>query len=179
MLRGGGEYFASETVRSVAIPGNYRVTITAAGVDRDNYGKMKFAPVDGPIRMGLGVRLDDAGRTSSSELVKTFDLKDEQFESYEVVVWLEKGRVPLGWLPQWFGETRLRHPAGNSATQGGPRKKSARKITKGQGWKLLHSVSRGRWIRTGRRQRTERSFRPRRCRILKTRKFARRSSSGS
>lgn len=99
VLRTQGEYSPSEGSRKIAIAGNYKVTITAAGVDRDNYGKMKFPPTTGPIKMGIGVRLDSPGKKSSSELVKTFDLKDEQFKSYEAVIWLEKGAYPwVGFL---------------------------------------------------------------------------------
>lgn len=99
VLRTQGEYFSNQESRRVAVAGKYRVTITAAGVDRNNYGSMKFAPAEGPIRMGIGVRLDRPGKKSSSELLKTLDLKDEQFESYEAVVWLEKGAYPwVGFL---------------------------------------------------------------------------------
>lgn len=94
VLRGSKEYFPKQDSRRVAVPGNYRVTITAAGVDRDNYGAMKFPPAKGPIKMGIGVRLDRSGKASSSELLKTFDLQDEKFEDYELVVWLEKGAYP-------------------------------------------------------------------------------------
>lgn len=100
VLRGSGEYSAGEDSRRVAIAGNYRVTITAAGVDRNNYGKMKFPPAKGPIKMGIGVRLDRGGkRDFSSRRVKSFDLQDERFADYEVVVWLEKGAYPwIGFL---------------------------------------------------------------------------------
>lgn len=94
VLRGPKEYFPKLESRRVAIPGNYRVTITAAGVDRDNYGQMKFPPAKGPIKMGIGVRLDRSGKATSSEHLKTFDLQDEKFEDYEVIVWLEKGAYP-------------------------------------------------------------------------------------
>jgi hypothetical protein len=99
VLRGSGQYYPNQDSRKISITGNYRVTITAAGVDRDNYGKMKFPPATGPIKMGVGVRLDSQGKKSSSELLKTFDLKDEQFEDYETVVWFEKGAYPwVGFL---------------------------------------------------------------------------------
>ena len=99
VLRGGGQYYPNQASRKIAIAGNYRVTITAAGVDRDNYGKMKFPPAEGPIRMGVGVRLDSQGKKSSSKLLKTFDLQDERFEDYEAVVWFEKGAYPwVGFL---------------------------------------------------------------------------------
>ena len=96
VMRGSGKYSLREAAKKVAIAGNYRVTVTAAGVDRDNYGRMKFPPAEGPIKMGVGVMLDRPGSQSSSELVKTFDLKDEKFETYETVLWLEKGAYP------WF-----------------------------------------------------------------------------
>ncbi|WP_197168321.1 DUF1592 domain-containing protein [Neorhodopirellula pilleata] len=99
VLRGSGQYFATQGPRKVAIAGNYRITVKAAGVDRDNYGRMKFPPANGPIRMGIGTRLDSEGKKSTSNLAKSFDLKDEEFEEYSVVVWLEKGAYPwVGFL---------------------------------------------------------------------------------
>ncbi|WP_286762941.1 MULTISPECIES: DUF1592 domain-containing protein [Rhodopirellula] len=99
VLRGSGQYSTSKGPREVAIAGNYRVTVTAAGVDRNNYGRMKFPPASGPIRMGIGTRLDSEGQTSASKLVKSFDLQDDKFKEYSVVMWLEKGAYPwVGFL---------------------------------------------------------------------------------
>ena len=99
VLRTQGQYSPNQDSRRVVVAGNYRVTITAAGVDRDNYGKMKFAPQSGPIKMGIGARLDSQGQKASSQLIKTFDLKDENFEDYEAIMWLEKGAYPwVGFL---------------------------------------------------------------------------------
>lgn len=99
VLRTQGQYFPNQDSRRVAVAGNYRVTITAAGVDRDTYGKMKFAPQNGPIKMGIGARLDSPGQNASSQLIKAFDLNDEKFEDYEVILWLEKGAYPwVGFL---------------------------------------------------------------------------------
>ena len=94
VMRGSGKYSLKDPAKKVAVAGSYRVMITAAGVDRNNYGKMKFPPQEGPIKMGVGTMLENPGRRSSSELKKTFDLKDEKFESYETVLWLEKGAYP-------------------------------------------------------------------------------------
>ena len=94
VLRGSDANYASTDSRRIQVPGNYRVTLTAAGVDRDNYGEFRFPPEKGPIKMGIGMRLDSQGGNSSSKLVKTFDLKDGQFEDYEVQVWLPKGAYP-------------------------------------------------------------------------------------
>ncbi|MEM7600348.1 MAG: DUF1592 domain-containing protein [Verrucomicrobiota bacterium] len=97
VLRGGGQYFAGEDSRRIEVAGHYRITITAAGVDRDNYGTMKFRPEEGPIRMGIGVSLDGSGdkKARSSELLKTFDLQDEEFKPYETELWLEPGAYPF------------------------------------------------------------------------------------
>lgn len=95
VIRGPGFHFAREPSRRVAIAGNYRVTITAAGVDRDNYGKVRFAPVTGPVKMGIGALLEGRnGGGGGSKLVKSFDLQDEKFETFEVEMWLEKGAYP-------------------------------------------------------------------------------------
>lgn len=94
VLRGPKEYYSQQDSRRITVSGNYRVTITAAGVDRDNYGTMKFPPAEGPIKMGLGVRLDRPGKQPSSELMKTFELQDETFEDHEAIVWFEKGAYP-------------------------------------------------------------------------------------
>lgn len=99
ILRGSGQYYANEGHRKIAIAGKYRITVKAAGVDRNNYGKMKFPPATGPIRMGIGTRLDNEGQQSTSILAKSFDLQDDEFEEYSVVVWLEKGAYPwVGFL---------------------------------------------------------------------------------
>lgn len=90
VLRGPGAYNANLPSKRVAFAGNYRVTITAAGVDRNNYGKMKFPPVTGPVKMGVGTMLDGSGR----KLVKTFELQDEKFEDYVTELWLPKGGYP-------------------------------------------------------------------------------------
>ena len=97
VMRGSGEYFAAEESRHIEVAGNYRVIITAAGVDRGNYGEMKFAPVEGPIRMGVGVRLNTTAnrKGAASELIQTFDLKDNEFETYEIELWLEPGSYPF------------------------------------------------------------------------------------
>ena len=99
VLRGSGQYYATQGPRTVAIAGNYRITVKAAGVDRNNYGRMKFPPANGPIRMGIGTRLDSEGKKATSNLLKSFDLQDDEFEEYSVVVWLEKGAYPwIGFL---------------------------------------------------------------------------------
>ena len=94
VLRGSGQYSTSKGPREVAIAGNYRFTVTAAGVDRNNYGRMKFPPASGPIRMGIGTRLDSEGQTSASKLVKSFDLQDDKFKEYSVVMWLDGKSTP-------------------------------------------------------------------------------------
>lgn len=93
VLRGRGEYVAQKKACRVEVAGNYRVTITAAGVDRDNYGRLKFAPETGPIKMGVGAALENSGKQIST-LEETFEIKDGEFESYETVMWLEKGAYP-------------------------------------------------------------------------------------
>jgi len=99
VLRGSGQYSPSRGPRKVAIAGNYRITVKAAGVDRNNYGRMKFPPAKGPVRMGIGTRLDSEGKASTSNLAKSFDLRDDEFKEYSVVVWLEKGAYPwVGFL---------------------------------------------------------------------------------
>lgn len=99
VLRSKGESYPKTESRRVTVPGKYRVTITAAGVDRNNYGKMKFPPAEGPIKMGMGVRLDSRGKSPSSNLIQTFDLQDEKFKDYVIEVWLEKGAYPwVGFL---------------------------------------------------------------------------------
>ena len=99
IMRGSGQYYARQGPRKVAIAGNYRITVKAAGVDRNNYGSMNFPPAKGPIRMGIGTRLDSEGKKSTSNLAMSFDLQDDMFEEYSVVVWLEKGAYPwVGFL---------------------------------------------------------------------------------
>ncbi|MGI9241837.1 MAG: DUF1592 domain-containing protein, partial [Verrucomicrobiales bacterium] len=95
IMRGPAIQFAKEGARRVPFSGNYRITIEAAGVDRDNYGKLKFAPETGPIKMGVGSRLDGrSGGGSSSQTTRVFDLKDKQAETYQVEMWLENGAYP-------------------------------------------------------------------------------------
>ena len=109
VIRGPGPHYAHEATRKAAVAGNYRVTITAAGVDRDNYGKAKFAPVTGPVKMGIGARLESQNGTGGgSQTVGIFDLKDEEFQTFQVEMWLEKGAYP------WVSfENGSRKPASN------------------------------------------------------------------
>ena len=95
IMRGPAKQSAREPSRRVPFSGKYRVTIEAAGVDRDNYGKFKFPPEAGPIKMGIGSRLDSrSGGGGNARTAKVFELKDGQPETYQVEMWLEKGAYP-------------------------------------------------------------------------------------
>ncbi|NNE94249.1 MAG: DUF1592 domain-containing protein, partial [Verrucomicrobiales bacterium] len=95
VMRGPAAQYPANGARRVEFAGNYRVTISAAGVDRDTYGKLKFPPAQGPIKMAVGSRLDgQGGGNGGSKLLKVFDLQDNQFGTFEVEMWLDKGAYP-------------------------------------------------------------------------------------
>ena len=94
VFRGPGTLFSKEASQKITVAGNYRITVSAAGVDRDNY-PIKMPPISGPIKVSVGSRLDGRiGEESNSRHIKTFDLKDEEFETIEIEMWLEKGAYP-------------------------------------------------------------------------------------
>ncbi|MGJ8642438.1 MAG: DUF1592 domain-containing protein [Luteolibacter sp.] len=65
--------------------GKYRITATAMGVDRNT----KMLPKGSPFQMNLMASF--AGTTKTFHVI---DIKDDEFDSYEKVVWLEKGARP-------------------------------------------------------------------------------------
>ncbi|MEN8866885.1 MAG: DUF1592 domain-containing protein [Akkermansiaceae bacterium] len=96
ILRIGGSaiIYASESQRDVPISGKYRIKVTACGTDRDNY-PIRFPPVSGPVKMNLGItsRSSD-GIFQQRKHLATYDLKDEEPETFEVEVWISKGTFP-------------------------------------------------------------------------------------
>lgn len=96
ICRCGGKamIFDGQSTRTVQTPGRYTITITAAGVDRDNY-PVRFAPADGPIVMGVGVKQDVAASVSSkNQLLKEFELQDDVDETFQFDLWIDKGFYP-------------------------------------------------------------------------------------
>jgi hypothetical protein len=80
--------------RTMKMPGRYTITVTAAGIDRDHY-PVRFAPVNGPVIMGFGVKQNVAASVSSqSKLLKTFELKDNVDRTFQFDVWIDKDHFP-------------------------------------------------------------------------------------
>ena len=96
ICRCGGKsmVYDGQSTRTMKIPGRYTITVTAAGVDRDHY-PVRFAPVNGPVIMGFGVKQNVAASVSSkSKLLKTFELKDEVDQTFQFDVWIDKDHFP-------------------------------------------------------------------------------------
>lgn len=78
----------------MSIPGRYKITVTAAAIDRDSY-PVRFAPAEGPVVMGFGVQQDAAASVSGkAELLETFKLKDEVDQTFTFDAWIDKDHFP-------------------------------------------------------------------------------------
>lgn len=87
--------YGGESTKSVSVPGRYRIKVVAAGVGRDTY-KIKFPPVSGPIKMGLGLMLESSRNLKAKgEIYHQYDLQDDVFNTYEAELMLEKGAFPF------------------------------------------------------------------------------------
>ncbi|MFN9916026.1 MAG: hypothetical protein ACK53L_25780, partial [Pirellulaceae bacterium] len=96
IIRNGGKgiIYASPKTRAIAVPGRYRITVTAAGVDRDSY-PVRFHSLEGPAIMGVGLMADQAESvTSKGFLQKTFELKDNEDRTFTFDAWIDKGFFP-------------------------------------------------------------------------------------
>ena len=96
ICRCGGKamLYDGQPTRTMRLPGNYKITVTAAGVDRDSY-PIRFAPVKGPVVLGFGVKQDGAASVSSEgKLLKKFELKDDVEQTFQFNVWIDKGYFP-------------------------------------------------------------------------------------
>lgn len=96
ICRSGGKAMVYDGLptRTMQTPGRYTITVTAAGIDRDHY-PVRFAPADGPVIMGFGVKQDVAASVSSkSKLLKTFELKDDVDQTFQFDVWIDKDHFP-------------------------------------------------------------------------------------
>jgi hypothetical protein len=89
---GGGKVFASNG--SIAIPGRYRITVTASGIDRDTY-PIRLAPASGPIVLGFGVGPTQGGSVAStSTLLERVDLQDNVDQTFQFESWIDAGYRP-------------------------------------------------------------------------------------
>ena len=89
---GGGQVFANG--HAITIPGRYRVTVTASGVDRDTY-PIPLAPQTGPLIMGFGVGpTNGSSVAAASTLLKNVELKDNVNRTFHFEAWIAKGYRP-------------------------------------------------------------------------------------
>ena len=90
---GKGFITVNDAAKAVTVSGNYRVQVTAAGVDRivDNkFTRPNNVPPKGdPFRMGIAGSFE-----GQSKLYQEFELEDEDFTTHEAVIWLDKGSIP-------------------------------------------------------------------------------------
>ncbi len=94
--RGGGKYklYDGESTRVMREPGLYKITVTARAVDRDAYG-LRLQPAEGPVIMGFGIKPDDVDSVSSAgKVLRTFDLKDDEDQTFEFETWIDKDHFP-------------------------------------------------------------------------------------
>ncbi|MGJ8726333.1 MAG: DUF1592 domain-containing protein [Roseibacillus sp.] len=90
---GNGFVTVKDAEKAVTVSGNYRIQVTAAGVDRieDN----KFTRPNNVPPKGVPFQMAIAGSfKGQSKLYQEFDLKDEVFTTHEAVIWLDKGSIP-------------------------------------------------------------------------------------
>lgn len=96
ICRSGGKamVYDGQATRTMKFPGRYTITVTAAGIDRDHY-PVRFAPAEGPIVMGFGVRQAANSSVSGNDtLLKSFELKDEVDQTFQFDVWIDKDHYP-------------------------------------------------------------------------------------
>ena len=89
----GGFISFTNSEKAITVSGNYRITVSAAGIDRivnNKHTRPNNMPPQGKaFRMGIGATFK-----GKSKLLKEFDLSDETFTKKEAVVWLDKGAIP-------------------------------------------------------------------------------------
>lgn len=89
---GGGKVFADNG--SIAVPGRYRITVTACGTDRDTY-PIRLTPASGPLVMGFGVGPTKSGSVAAtSSLLERVDLKDNVNQTFQFEAWIDEGYRP-------------------------------------------------------------------------------------
>lgn len=91
---GKGMVYDGQPTRTIRTPGRYVITVTAAGIDRNNY-PIPFQPAKGPLILGFGVAPDGpAGVAGDPRLLKTFDLKDDVDQTFRIETWIDKDHYP-------------------------------------------------------------------------------------
>jgi hypothetical protein len=96
LLRVGGKakVYDGEKSRVMTASGNYKITVTASGIDRDRY-PVKFHPAEGPLKLGLGVLQETAASvTSQGTLLHSVDLKDREEQTFTFDIWIDKDHYP-------------------------------------------------------------------------------------
>ncbi|MDA7920639.1 DUF1592 domain-containing protein [Verrucomicrobiales bacterium] len=96
LLRVGGKakVYDGEQSRVMTASGNYKITVTASGIDRDRY-PVKFHPAEGPLKLGVGVLQETAASvTSQGTLLHSVDLKDHEEQTFTFDVWIDKDHYP-------------------------------------------------------------------------------------
>lgn len=80
--------------RTIMVPGRYRITVTAAAIDRDTY-PIRLAPQKGPLVMGFGVKQDVGSSVSSQpRVLKTFELQDNKDQTFTFDTWIDRDHYP-------------------------------------------------------------------------------------
>lgn len=93
-MGGKGMVYDGDATGTMQVPGRYRITVTAAAIDRDHY-PVRFAPEKGPVILGFGVKQDAAASVSgTARLLKTFELKDDVDQSFTFDTWIDKDHFP-------------------------------------------------------------------------------------
>jgi len=93
-IGGSAMMYPGEGQRHVPVSGKYRIRVTACGTDRDNY-PIKFPPKTGAVKMSIGVTSKSSdGIFRQRQSLGTYDLKDDQPQTFVVDTWLSKGFFP-------------------------------------------------------------------------------------
>jgi mono/diheme cytochrome c family protein len=91
----GDMLFDGSSERTLREPGRYKITVTARAVDREAYG-LRLMPQEGPVLMGFGVKADDSESVSAvGKLLRTFELQDDQDQTFEFETWIDKDHFPF------------------------------------------------------------------------------------
>ncbi len=96
LLRVGGSAKVYDGGKQRVMPaaGNYKITVTASGIDRDRY-PVKFHPAEGPLKMGVGILSESTESVANKgTLLHTVDLKDHEEQTFTFDVWIDKDHYP-------------------------------------------------------------------------------------
>ena len=79
--------------RLIAVPGRYRITVTASAIDKKHY-PIPFVPVDAPPILGSGCAGNHSSIAEFDQQEETFPLKYGEEQTFQVEKWIDRGFYP-------------------------------------------------------------------------------------